>query len=159
MTMSPVVLAIDPGTEKSGYVLFDGTTITGHGTAANDDILTLIDAQCYDQIAVEMVSSYGQRVGREVFETVYWTGRFDERARLYRCPAERITRREIKNWICPNVSKSNDSAIRLSLIDMWGGKEEAVGRKAAPGPLYGIKSHAWAALAVAVTHLKQKGLL
>ena len=30
-------------------------------------------------------------------------------------------------------------------------KDAAIGKKATPGPLYGVKSHAWAALAVAIT--------
>ena len=42
--------------------------------------------------------------------------------------------------------------IRQALIDRFGGKEKAIGLKKTPGPLYGISSHAWAALALAITY-------
>ena len=40
-------------------------------------------------------------------------------------------------------------------VDLFGGKEAAVGTKKAPGPLHGVKSHLWSALALAVTHYDQ----
>jgi hypothetical protein len=39
----------------------------------------------------------------------------------------------------------------VALIDRFGGSERAKGTKKAPGPLLAIKSHEWAALALAVT--------
>jgi hypothetical protein len=41
--------------------------------------------------------------------------------------------------------RAKDANIRQALIDKLG----AVGTKKAPGPLYGISGHLWAALAVA----------
>jgi hypothetical protein len=46
---------------------------------------------------------------------------------------------------------ANDAAVRDALLQLWGGKVEAMGSKKAPGPLYGMASHRWSALAVAVT--------
>ena len=47
--------------------------------------------------------------------------------------------------------RAKDSNIRQALLDLYGGdKRKAIGIKAEPGPLYGIKSHMWAALGVAV---------
>ncbi len=46
---------------------------------------------------------------------------------------------------------NRDSLVRQRLIEIHGGdRASAVGTKAKPGPLYGVASHAWAALAVAV---------
>jgi hypothetical protein len=42
--------------------------------------------------------------------------------------------------------RAKDANIRQALIDKIGPQ----GTKAQPGPTYGIKSHSWAALAVAV---------
>jgi hypothetical protein len=40
------------------------------------------------------------------------------------------------------------------MIDRFGpGKEKAIGRKATPGPLYGVKKDIWSALAIACYHL------
>jgi hypothetical protein len=42
--------------------------------------------------------------------------------------------------------------VRASLIDRFGPyKEKAIGKKATPGPLFGIHADEWSALAIAVT--------
>ena len=67
-------------------------------------------------------------------------------------PAE-LTRRAVKLHLCGSA-RAKDTNIRAALIDRFGGtggRRAAVGLKASPGPLYGIRSHEWAALAVAVT--------
>ncbi len=105
-----------------------------------------------DSVAIEMVASYGMAVGKETFRTVWWSGRFadawfDQSGKL---PVE-VFRQEVKMHLCHNT-KAKDANIRQALIDMYGGsKEVAIGRKASPGPLYGVTSHAWPALAVAIT--------
>jgi len=54
--------------------------------------------------------------------------------------------------------RAKDANIRQALIDRYGpGKDKAIGQKKTPGPLYGFKSHEWAALAVAVTWMDQQG--
>jgi hypothetical protein len=48
--------------------------------------------------------------------------------------------------------RANDANIRAALIDRFGpGKDKAVGRKATPGPLFGLKGDEWSALAIALT--------
>ncbi len=64
-----------------------------------------------------------------------------------------LKRFDVKLHLCGNA-RAKDTNIRQALIDRFGGiegKSKAVGTKKAPGPLYGCKSHMWAALAVAVT--------
>src|SRR3990167_6090451 len=49
-------------------------------------------------------------------------------------------------------SRAKDGNIRAALIDRFGpGKDRAIGRKATPGPLFGVSSDVWSALAIAVT--------
>jgi hypothetical protein len=101
---------------------------------------------------VEMIACYGQRVGREVFETCVWIGKFMSawQTRTIAEPA-RLVRRDVKMELCA-TNRANDADIRGALIDLYGpGKAKAVGLKASPGPLYGFKKDMWAALAVAVT--------
>ncbi len=150
------ILAIDPGTEKSGWVLLREGRVVASGVDANLDVLSMIRGNDWsaDCLAVEMVASYGMAVGKEVFRTVWWSGRFAEAwngSAHTQGEALEVFRQEVKLHLCQSP-RAKDANIRQALIDMYGpGKDAAIGKKASPGPLYGVSSHAWAALAVAVT--------
>ena len=148
------LLAIDPGTTHSGWVRFADGRVTASGVAENHDILEMVDDDSLGNVAIEMIASYGMAVGREVFETCVWIGRFIER-RSDRNECRLVYRKDVKLHLCGSP-RAKDANIRQALIDRWGGKAEAVGTVKKPGPLYGVKSHAWAALAVAVTALETK---
>jgi hypothetical protein len=152
--MATAVLAVDPGHEQSGWVLWDGERILGHAIEPNATVLARL-SQPNDgaaHLVLEQVEAMGMAVGREVFETVFWTGRF---LQAWPGTASRLPRRPIKLHICGH-SSAKDSNIRVALIDRFGGTEHAKGTKRAPGPLFGIKSHEWAALALAVTWWDQQ---
>ena len=141
-----LLLAIDPGPEESAYVTWRDGRWWGHGKIPNGKLLELIACPSYqfERCCIEMIASYGMPVGREVFETCVWIGRFMEAFGAARC--SRLTRNEIKNHLC-HSSKAKDANIRQALIDRLG----SPGTKRAPGPTYGIVADEWAALAVAVT--------
>jgi hypothetical protein len=146
------LLAIDPGTTHSGVVHFAGGVPITSGVYENADVLAHLD-EWRGPVAVEMIASYGMAVGKEVFETCVWIGRFvqaagPERVRL-------VYRKDVKLHLCGSP-RAKDANIRQALIDRWGGKAEAIGNVKRPGPLYAVKSHAWAALGVAVTALETK---
>ena len=101
-----------------------------------------------DVVVIEKVESYGMAVGAEVFGTVLWSGRFAEAA--HRVPVVLLPRRAVKLALCAD-SRAKDANIRQALIDRFGGSA-AIGRKASPGPLYGISRDVWSALAIAVTY-------
>lgn len=142
-----MLLAIDPGPEKSGYVLWDGEKVAGSGHELNQKIKDCLIDGC-TAVAIEMIASYGMAVGASVFNTCVEIGKFIEHVNIFspNVPVRLVYRKDIKLFVC-GTSKAKDANIRQSLIDSIG----AVGTKASPGPLYGVKSHAWAALAVAVT--------
>jgi hypothetical protein len=96
-------------------------------------------------VAVEMVASYGMPVGKEVFETVLQIGRLQEFSENRDVTFRLIYRLQVKQHLCHD-SRAKDSNIRQALLDRFG----PPGTKKAPGVLYGIKSHLWSALAVAV---------
>lgn len=136
------VLAIDPGTTKSGFCLFDGRVLSS-GVMPNEDLLKIVRDDRSDALAIERLVNYGSIVGDEVFETANWAGRFQE---AWGCPDEvlRITRREVKRALgLPGTAKDKDVNERLRQL------VGAKGTKKAPGPTYGVTSHAWAALGVA----------
>jgi hypothetical protein len=98
--------------------------------------------------AIEMVASYGMAVGREVFETCVWIGRFAETIRtgsggtLF---ADLVDRRDVKLHHC-HSAKAKDANVRQALIDRFGDK----GTKSNPGWFYGFKADVWQAMALAV---------
>ena len=144
-------IAIDPGPTESAYVLMEGVHILRFGKLPNQDIVRMIYASLgtsTEDLVIEKIASYGMPVGEEVFETVFWSGVFAAAAGLG--VTHRITRNAVKNHLC-HSSKANDGNIRQAIIDRFGGKEKAIGRKNTPGPLYGVSGDAWAALAVGLT--------
>jgi hypothetical protein len=141
------ILAIDPGPTESAYVLWDGARPVEFGKVPNGELIARLAGDLggiCNRAAIEMIASYGMAVGREVFETCVWIGRFMEAFGAQRC--DRLTRNEVKNHIC-HSSKAKDSNIRQALIDRLG----APGTKAKPGATYGVSKDVWAACAVAVT--------
>ena len=148
------ILAIDPGAEKSAAVyLVDGLVGCELEIIANEDLRwNLVRSVTKDWILViEQVEHYGRGmpVGKTIFDTVFWSGRFVE---AWGGEWELIPRRKVKLHLCGSA-RAKDSNIRQALIDRFGpGKEKAVGTKKKPGPLYGIKKDLWSALALAVTY-------
>ncbi len=142
-----MILAIDPGPEKSAFVLYDGRVVA-KDIVRNGYLLEAIKSEEQaGQLVVEMIASYGMPVGAEVFETCVWIGRFIE---ANNGDHAKVYRKDVKLHLCGSP-RAKDPNIRQALIDRFGG-DNAIGTKKAPGPLYGFKADMWAALAVAVTY-------
>lgn len=143
------ILAIDPGNELSAWCSLQDGKPFAWGKLDNAAVLNMLrEERAADRLlAIEMIASYGMPVGREVFETCLWIGRFIEAwAYQYRL----VYRKDVKIFHCESV-RATDANIRASLIDRFGpGKAVAIGTKKAPGPLYGLKGDEWSALAVAL---------
>jgi hypothetical protein len=150
------VLAIDPDSSQSAWLRFEEGRPQSFGITANEVLVrALRSGDLPDVVVIEKVESYGMAVGAEVFDTVLWAGRFAEAA--HRGPVVMLPRRTVKLALCAD-SRAKDANIRQALIDRFGGSA-AVGRKAAPGPLYGISRDVWSALAIAVTYtLRPEGV-
>lgn len=147
-----LILAVDPGNTQSGFVLFN--PVLGHvvsaGVRDNDNMLALVSEWAKEgncTCAIEMIASYGMPVGKEVFDTCVWVGQFvREWKSISGTDATLVYRKDVKLHLC-GTHHAKDSNIRQALLDKFG----AQGTKKNKGPLYGVKSHMWAALAVAVT--------
>lgn len=140
------ILAIDPGPEQSAYVLWSGEHVIDKDICLNPDLAGRLTEGFPDaQLVIEMIGHYGTGMpaGKSVFETCIWIGRFIE------CwPGQKhelILRPTIKTHLCGSA-RAKDQNVRQALIDRFG----APGTKKAPGLLYGVSSHMWAALALAV---------
>lgn len=153
--MKPI-LAIDPGTEKSAWVIWnpEEPRILDMDIQENRHFLSEVSRHGLDgdagMLAIEMVASYGMAVGKTVFETVFWIGRLCQRwSDETRLPWRRVYRSQIKMHHCGN-SRAKDSNIRQALIDKYG----PPGVKKAKGLTYGLKADLWQAFAVA-TYLSE----
>lgn len=153
-----MLLAIDPGPGESAYVLVDiDGDVMAFDTVTNGVLIDRLEAlveRGADMAAVEMIASYGMPVGAEVFGTCVYIGRVAERLALLGVPVQFITRITVKSHLC-HSAKAADKNVRRALIDMYGpGDAKAIGKKATPGPLYGVTGHVWQALGVAITALE-----
>lgn len=137
------ILAIDPGSEYSAIVVWNGKEIKYSAIHENTYFLNNLHSIEADILVIEKIECYGMPVGKEVFETVFWCGRFCERwgKTFYQLP-----RREVKLYLC-NSPRAKDSNIRQVLIDRFG----SPGTKKNPGITYGLKKDLWQAFALAVT--------
>lgn len=157
---SKVILAIDPGTTESAWVLYSPEKhwVIDKGIEVNEVVNNRFRGAADEfDVAIEMVACYGMPVGAETFETCLWIGRFIESFG----GGEKVYRKDVKMHLCQSM-RAKDANIRQSLLDSFGavggGSTPQVGTKKQPGPLYGVKSHIWSALAVAVTFAGQKQL-
>ena len=146
--MADEILAIDPGPTKSAFVRWDGERVIECAWIDNADVRETIRMCWQSKIAIEMIASYGMAVGADVFQTCVEIGRMVEAAGG--C-VSLVFRRDVKLHLCGSA-RAKDPNIRQALLDRFG----PVGTKKAPGPLYGVKSHIWSALAVAVTASETK---
>lgn len=160
------ILAVDPGPTQSGFVRFNGERVLESGVKPNAEVLLMITnasglPSWPDVVACEWISSYGMPVGREVFETALWTGRF---LQAWREPeaVRLVYRKDVKLHLCGS-SRAKDPNVRQAILDLFprtgGGATPQVGTKHAPGPLYGVSTHAWPALGVAILVAHQIGTL
>lgn len=148
--MTDYIFSVDPGNVQSAYTIIDAQTLrpVTARIVQNDELLQTI-AEYPDKhttaFVVEMCACYGMPVGREIFDTVFWIGRFYETAAAY-CLRDRVYRMDVKMHLCHN-SRAKDANIRQALIDRFG----IVGTKKAPGWFFGFKADMWAAYAVGVS--------
>jgi len=148
------ILAIDPGTTQSAYVIWDGVFIQSKDIMLNRDLLTMLLGAAEEwegklPMVIEQVRSYGMPVGASVFDTVWWSGRF---CQAWGDNFFQVPRMDVKNHLCHN-SRARDSNIIQALADRfaYGEKNKGKGTKKNPGFFFGFRSDVWQAFALAVT--------
>ena len=148
-----MILAIDPANENSAYAFIreNDRVPMSFDKLTNDEMLMILRDRKYDALAIEMVASYGMSVGRTVFETCVFIGRFVQIAYDRNIPVHFIYRKDVKINLCGSM-KAKDSNIRQALIDRFG----VVGTKKNQGWFYGFHDDIWSAYAVGTTYLDKK---
>ena len=150
------VLAIDPGSTESAYILFNGTlpaiemgiVDNGYLLGRIPDLL-LTPSLRPDVVYIEGMQSYGTVMGKSTIDTLVWIGRFQQQYINY-CEKwnyaqnlKIVLRTSVKSYVC-GTTQAKDGHVREALIDRYGPQ----GTKKAQGKTYGISSHIWSALAI-----------
>jgi len=143
-----LIMGVDPGPEETAFIVVESEPfkVTDRGILDNQQFLYRVEKMWISKIAVEDVQCYGMSVGQSVFDTCKQIGRIEDRLRhrnlfFYKRPT-------IKAHFC-NSARAKDANVNQVLRDRFGGKNKGQ-------PLEGVKSHIWAALAVAVYHYDNK---
>lgn len=160
--MSKIILGVDPGCAKTAYALISmpDFKLMRFEKIDNEDFrtgcLSEFGKANIDDVALEMVASYGMPVGREVFETCVWIGRFQEYLTRYDKIVHWVYRGEEKMTLCGSM-KAKDGNIRQALIDRYAkfDLKNGKGTKANPDVFYGVSADVWQAIAVAVTYYEK----
>jgi hypothetical protein len=159
--MATVLIAIDPGPVHSGLVvyrtggdpavLFCGAKLTWVQVIKQLDLARSLPDPC---VLCERVSA-GAVSGHHIIETAEVVGRVlqacDDRGLLIRIRY----RREVLKALGVGGGASKDALVRQVVLELHPG---GVGTKKAPGPLYGVSSHAWQALGLACGFALEQGL-
>lgn len=163
--MADYIIGIDPGNVESAFCLVDTRTLQPiffrkekNAEMWKDVFMAAETVNWNVDFAIEDVASYGMPVGREVFDTVKWIARMQERLEGCDQPYKLIYRKDEKMAIC-HSPKANDASIRQALIDRfaYGVPNKGKGTKKSPGWFYGFKADIWQAYAIAVTYAEMKG--
>lgn len=161
------ILAIDPGNKESGYAIIEMPVfkLIEFGKIENHELLDLIKALPFapfsvEAIAIEMIGAYGMAVGKDVFETCVWIGRFEQALRdINYKNINYIYRKDEKINLCGSM-KAKDSNIRQAIINRYAKFDFKNGKgvKANPDTFYGVSKDVWQAIAVGVTYYDTNNL-
>jgi len=155
------IFAIDPGPEYSGYVKWDVDEQIIIAKGKVDNVQLEYEVMMFetiqskqDFIVMEAILPQQQPLGYALLRTI-------EQVAYYKIKykAKPVYRTDIKIHYCGQVKGIGDKQIRGALIDRFGGKEKAIGKKKSQGKLYRVSGDMWQALAVAIYFEDQLKLL
>lgn len=123
-----MIFAVDAGSTVSSWVLFDTaaqTIFDKELDMPNAELLAIIGIASYNVFAFEQLAPFGFVVGKEVFDTIEWNGRFRHAAEI-----RAVTVFPVKRKQCvvhhTGSAKGGDSAIRTAMLARFG-KEKTEG--------------------------------
>ena len=152
------IMAIDPGTTESAYVIADRETLKPvlfdkiENSSLLGDIAAMIDDNHVEAVGIELMQSYSMGVGKSTFETCYFIGRLQERIVQNTHIANIVPiYRSDEKMLTVGSMRANDHAMRLFLIDKFAKFDfkNGKGTKKNPDWFYGFAKDMWQAYAQA----------
>lgn len=142
------ILAIDPGSTQSAYLVWNGKKVEDAGKILNTELRDYLIRAAYKDLhhlVIEKVTIY-QRADNNIHDTILWTGRFIE---AWTVDYSLVTRSDVKSHLCPGLKGANDSTVIAALKDRFGRPST---KKNGPNLVYDkLKADEWQAFALAVT--------
>lgn len=141
-----IILGIDPGPNTHGiveYFVEAGFARAADSKADWSTVIAAIDSRP-SVVAIEAIEAMYAHVGKETVRTIRNIGRLEQYAEDEGIECVTLSPQDVKRIVC-GTAAAKDPAVRQALLDKIGPQ----GRKAEPGPTYGVSGHAWRALAVA----------
>lgn len=153
------VFAIDPGNVNSAYCIMDDQyNLLEFKKSDNRDVMQILLSKLdeVDEVCIERMMNYSMNVGKTVYETCEWIGRFSQEAEK-KALVNYIYRKDEKMNLCETMS-ANDAMIRRALIDRFAKTDtkRGTGTKKKPDFFYGVSHDVWSSIAIAVTYLDMK---
>lgn len=170
------IVGIDPGPTKSATITVSDGKVNDLWYGDNNNLIKFLRAETYLKdidntisiYCIEGVSSYGMAVGKSVFDTVFWIGRFYQLLKSAGVPVYIVYRKKtnkedniagVCRALCGN-QRATKTNTKYAVMDMFeqtgGGARPAIGTKKQPGPLFATRQfkddHIWSALDVAMTY-------
>lgn len=158
--MEQMILSVDPGSTVSAYCLMRVKDYhpVKFGKVDNAEIIELIrfyGVKYQEQIhfVIEGVACYGMPVGKEVFLTCEYIGRFKQVAESFKMGVSVVYRKDVTLTLC-HSARAGDTNVRRALIDKFAKHDfkNGKGQKKNPDFFYGFAADVWSAFALAYTH-------
>ena len=159
------ILAIDPGTTRSGLVVVERGLV--EVAAKVDNEIALNYARSYSNgsaletsiVCIERFEARGMPMSDDSVETVLFTGQLIEAVTCTKFAQLALLKRsKIKIALC-GTARAKDANVRAALIDIWG---DSIRKRKKDGTLsenqFTIVSDAWAALAVATVYMQEHNI-
>ena len=162
-----IFLGLDTGSEKSSIVAYvieqpgprllalpenSGSVVWVREQIPNDELIdAMVDlvASAPGRLGIEVSTARGAPMYSQHVANFRWQGRFFQRWVDLGGEAEEVPV-ELARHHLTGKRAPKDPQIRAALLDAHGKTtRDAMGTRARPGPLYGVKGHSWDALAVA----------
>lgn len=161
------VLALDPGSTETGWVLLAAPppkAPRAAGKKPNGAMLADLDGQIrlaseLPLLVLESIPAvYGRSALPELCEGIRWEGRFIQAwyAGTGALPTL-VARSTVKAWLC-GTGKANDRDVRAELLHRWGLPSDIKPKALKSSPLAGFAADMWAALAVALWAQNHPGI-
>jgi Holliday junction resolvasome RuvABC endonuclease subunit len=169
--MKPIV-GIDPGPERSGFVIVTPdllepgrlpSLLDADAAIRNDLVLEKLAPLRGVTVCCEVMNNIRATAGIDTFETCYWIGEFRAACKAHELPWEPIMQSDVKKAMI-GTRNGKPALVRREIIRRYSygiddpkrAARVAIGSQTRQGPLYGVSDHAWMALAVTLTHIQNE---
>lgn len=133
--MKKYIVAIDTGSDKSAFVMYNKETkqLADRHWLPNIELIERLkkyyNSGEVELVLIEMSASYGMPIGIQVLINCLIIGMFAQLAKQYNLPVKLIFRKTIKLELCGALRKVNDSAVNITIRDMYWGDPGSKSKK------------------------------